>query len=430
MTNFKFLKKEELKKLPKSPGVYCFLNKEGKIFYIGKASNLKKRISNHFQKPVFKEEFFINEIEKIGYIKTDSEIEALILEAELIKKEKPKFNVVWRDDKNYFFVVMTKEKFPQVFITHQPKKIKNSVFVGPFVDGKALKEALKVLRKIFPFRSCKKIPKRACLWYHLGYCPGPCTLKFSNLEIKSSFLEKESQNNAKRILEILKYGKKDILKKLKRKMKESAKKLNFEEAIKIREQIQGLERILAHSNILEKNITFVEENSLKKKLENFFQIKEISKIEAFDISNIQGTFAVGAIVGFLGESLKEKFFRKFKIKFEKKPDDLMMTKEILERRFSHPEWGIPELILLDGGKAHLNLALQIKKNFPEFEKTKIFTIAKGTQKIFIEGQNKPILLKNLEKEIANFILNLNKKVHKFAISYHRKIREKSLLGQI
>jgi excinuclease ABC subunit C len=427
MKEFKFLEKKYIDRLPKSPGVYCFVNKDGEILYIGKASNLRKRVKDHFKHPTFKEEFFLEETKKIGYIKTDSEISALILEANLIKKYKPKFNVVWRDDKNYFFVGMTKERYPQIFITHQPQKIKNAEFVGPFVDGKALKETLKILRKIFPFRSCKRIPKRPCLWYHLGYCPGPCALKISKSEIENSFVERDCQNNAKRVLEVLKEGEKEIIKKLKKKMKELAKKWEFEEAGKVRDQIFKLEKVLSHSHIFEKNVYFERKSFLIEKLKEFFELKNLSRIEAFDISNIRGKLAVGALVGFFGENLKEKFFRKFKIKFEKRLSDLFMTEEILRRRFSHSEWGIPDLILLDGGKAHLNLAKKLKKEFPEFENTKISALAKKSEKIFIEGKEKPISLKNLDQEISNFILNLNKKVHKFAISYHRKLREKSLL---
>jgi excinuclease ABC subunit C len=427
MEKFKFLNKKNLNKLPKSSGVYCFTNKKEEVLYIGKASNLRKRVKDHFQNPTLKEEFFLNETEKIGYIKTDSEISALILEANLIKKYKPKFNIVWRDDKNYFFVGMTKEKYPQIFITHQPQKITNAEFVGPFVDGKAIKESLKILRKIFPFRSCKKIPKRPCLWYHLGYCPGPCALKISKTEIENSFVERDCQNNAKRVLEILKEGEKEIIKKLKKKMKALAKKLEFEEAGKIRDQIFKLEKVFSHSKIFEKSIFFERKTFLLEKLKEFFGLKSLSRIEAFDISNIRGKLAVGALVGFLGENFKERFFRKFKIKFEKRLSDLYMTEEILKRRFSHSEWGIPDVILLDGGKAHLNLGKKIKKEFPEFKKIKICSLAKKSEKIFLEGKEEPILLKNLDKEVSNFILNLNKKVHKFAISYHRKLREKNLL---
>ncbi|PIS17178.1 MAG: excinuclease ABC subunit C, partial [Candidatus Nealsonbacteria bacterium CG09_land_8_20_14_0_10_42_14] len=166
MEKFKFLKKDKISRLPKTVGVYTF-KKGAKLLYIGKAINLRDRVRQHRE--------LLNQVKQLAYIKTDSEIEALILEASLIKKYQPKYNVVWRDDKNYFYVGVTKEKFPRVFITHQPKRapapLTRPGLVGPFVDGKALKETLKVLRKVFPYRTCRNLPKKPCLWYQLNRCP-------------------------------------------------------------------------------------------------------------------------------------------------------------------------------------------------------------------------------------------------------------------
>lgn len=190
MEKFKFIIKNDLNKLPQEAGVYVFQNGQ-KILYIGKAVNIRERVKNHFQQPTFRDNLFIEQIKKIGYLKTGSEIEALLLEAKLIKKYQPKFNVVWRDDKNYFYVAKTQEPFPQIFITHQIKiqKVKAKKqnykidYVGPFVDGNSLKETLKFLRKIFPYRSCRFVPKKSCLWYHLNRCPAPCTLKSAIMDV-------------------------------------------------------------------------------------------------------------------------------------------------------------------------------------------------------------------------------------------------------
>jgi len=195
MEKFGFLKKDQIERLPASPGVYYLKNRR-KILYIGKASNIRERVKTHFQQPSYRDNIFIEQITKIGYLKTVSEIEALILEANLIKKYQPKYNVMWRDDKNYFWVALTKEDFPQIFITHQPTvssslhlvsripgrkntkyKIQDTRYVGPFVDGKSLKQALKILRKVFPYRTCRNFPKKPCLWYHLDRCPAPCLTK-------------------------------------------------------------------------------------------------------------------------------------------------------------------------------------------------------------------------------------------------------------
>jgi excinuclease ABC subunit C len=175
MQKFIFIQKEKRNKLPKTSGVYAFKDK-GAILYIGKATNLRERIKNHFSQPTYKDSYLTKQTGKIGFIKTGSEIEALILEANLIKIYKPKYNVVWKDDKNYFFIAITKEAFPKIFITHQKDNSKID-YIGPFVDGNALKQVLKILRKVFPYRTCNPpsggLPKKPCLWYQLNRCPAP-----------------------------------------------------------------------------------------------------------------------------------------------------------------------------------------------------------------------------------------------------------------
>jgi excinuclease ABC subunit C len=436
---FKFLSKNQISKIPKVPGVYCFKN-EKEILYIGKASNLRERVKNHFQQPSYKDYLFLDKVEKIGYIKTDSEIEALILEAELIKKIQPKFNVIWRDSKNYFFVGKTKEEFPRIFITHQKKLINSSThqlitFLGPFVDGKALKETLKILRRVFPFRSCRVLPKRPCLWYHLGRCPAPCLIKSTKSSLlRSNILfakiKKGCQRNAENVFKIIQGKKKEVLKELKREMKKAAKKEEFEEAAKIRDQILALEKVLEHSRILEKEIRVeIPWEEIEEKLKKILKIEKVSRIEAFDVSQIHGNFAVGSMVTFINGVPEKNFYRRFKIKTPHQgpgggASDVDMIKEILERRFKHEEWGFPDLILIDGGKSQLNAALKAKSCKL---KAKIITLAKSENKLFIEGEKKPIFLKNLPREIFNLILNLNKEAHRFAISYHKKLRERELI---
>jgi excinuclease ABC subunit C len=438
---FKFLKKREVEKLPKTSGVYAFKNK-GEILYIGKSANLRERVKNHFQQPSYKDYLFLDKVKKVGYIKTGSEIEALILEANLIKKYQPKYNVVWRDGKNYFFVGVTKEEFPRVFITHQIQNSKvksqnyNSKFkinyVGPFVDGKALKETLKILRKVFPYRSCYKIPKRPCLWYHLGRCPGPCLLN-SKFQIQNSKtfgekLKKKCQKNAGNVFKIIQGKKKQVLKELKNEMKKASEKEDFEEAAKIRDQILALERVLEHSKILESEIKIeVPWKEIEEKLKKILKIEKVSRIEAFDVSQIHGNFAVGSLVAFIDGVPEKNLYRRFKIKFTKKPSDVDMLKEILKRRFSHLEWGLPDSILIDGGIAQLNAALKVKSQKSKVKSIKIMALAKKKNELFIEGEKNSFFLKNLPREIFNLILKMRDESHRFAIKYHKTLREKFLL---
>ncbi len=442
MKNFNFLPKEKISDLPKTSGVYIFLkNKE--IIYIGKATNIKERVKSYFQQPAHRDTFFINQITKIGYIKTDSEIEALILEANLIKKYQPRYNIVWRDDKNYFFVGITKENFPRIFWTHQLKaessKLKAN-FIGPFVDGKALKQTLKVLRKVFPYRSCKTLPNRPCLWYHLEQCPAPCLLKskmIKEIPLDSLKIKKSLQKNAKNLIKIFKEGKNPILRELKREMKLASKNQDFETAAKIRNQIFALEKVLTHSKIFEK-ISYIKmpwqksggdwmavEEQLKKILK---KEGRISRIEAYDVSNIAGQQATGSIVTFIDGLPEKNFYRRFKIKIAGKPNDVAMLKEILVRRLKHPEWGFPDLILIDGGKGQLNAVCQVLRRLNKSSLIKVLALAKKKNKLYFENKKYPILLKSLPREIFNLILQLRDEAHRFALTYHKKLRERELIS--
>lgn len=466
MEKFKFLGKDKISRLPKSPGVYAFSargrsaigGKQGREFlYIGKATNIRERVKNHFPQPVYRDGLFTNQVQKVGYLKTNSEIEALILEADLIKKYQPKYNVVWRDDKNYFFVAITKEDFPCVFWTHQIKvkgqKLKvKSLFIGPFVEGTVLKQTLKILRKVFPYRTCKTLPKRPCLWYQLGRCPAPCLLKSpkdpapnseagptgqaklaEQIPLAYLRMKKECQENVKNLIKILQGKKKLVLRNLKKEMKAASISQDFERAAKIRDQIMALERVLAHAKIFTEAEAVLKRPekewlSVQKILQNILKIrKKISRIEAYDVSNIQGQQATGSMVTFINGQADKNFYRKFKIKISGKPNDIAMIKEILRRRLRHPEWPYPDLILIDGGKAQLNVALQVLKKYQrksalKSAKISVLALAKRKNELYLENRESPILLKNLPREIFNLILQLRDEAHRFAISYHRKLR--------
>ncbi len=455
MEKFKYLKKESAGRLPKTAGVYVFkkakeflnaghprfLTKsrflaKSRFLYIGKSSNIQERVKNHFQsirpgsgQAASRDNLFMHKVSEIGYIKTDSEIEALILEANLIKKYQPKYNVIWRDDKNYFYVGTTKEEYPSVFITHQIPK--GAEFTGPFVDGKSLKITLKILRKVFPFRTCKILPKRPCLWYQLKRCPAPCLLK-SNLARQipavQTEIKKENKRNVKNLQNILRGKKNKVLKNLKKEMKKASKEERFEEATKIRNQIESLEKVLANARIFSPEIKKeLDWKTTQKILQSLLNSpgggkKRISRIEAYDVSNIQGKNATGSLVTFVNGLPDKNFYRRFKIKIAAKPNDVAMIKECLKRRFKHSEWRLPDLILIDGGKAQLNAASKVIKG-----KISLISLAKKENELFIENRKSPILLNKLPREIVNLILQLRDEAHRFAISYHKKLRERDLL---
>lgn len=466
MEKFKLLKKEQISKLPKTSGVYAFLarrlahlggggEKDREFFYIGKAANIRQRVKNHFQL-AYRDNFFENQVQRIGYLKTDSEIEALILEAKLIKKYQPKYNVVWRDDKNYFYLAITKEDFPKIFITHQPPhhnrdksskapKLTKSVPVwcgGPFVDGKSLKTTLKILRRIFPFRSCGILPKRPCLWYQLKRCPAPCLTKTKLGEQIPEFsqkMKKECQKNAKNLIKILKGNKKTVLCGLEKEMKALAEKEEFEMAAEIKKQIQALKKVFSHAQIfnwqIQENLPIQTSSDFlwkktEKELKKILKTKtSFSRIEAYDVSNIQGKQAAGSMVTFILGKPDKNFYRKFKIRISEKPNDLAMIREILSRRFNHQEWPLPNLILIDGGLSQLSTAVKTKKKKQRTKNISVAAIAKRKNELYVENRKKPLLLKTLPREIFNLILQLRDEAHRFALVYHKKLRKIDLLSQ-
>ncbi len=455
MEKFTIIAKDDLAKLPTTSGVYCFYQDKRPI-YIGKAINIKDRVKNHFKQPTYKDDFFTGVTDRIGFLETGSEIEALILEAQLIKKYQPKFNSVWRDDKNYFYVAVgnwrgttrkNAEKLPYVFITHQIHKSKiinhTSKTIGPFVEGTALKKTLKYLRRVFPFYTAAKHPATKCTWCHLGLCPGPRLFEEARLASPSgeaANLLKDYKKNIKKLMLILQGKRKTVLYALKKEMAELSKHNKFEEAATVRDKMQALEQVMAHTHVIEnsklqytnhklRNLPNEKWRATEKLLQEILQMQfPISKIECYDISNIQGIQAVGSMVVFVNGAPDKSQYKKFRIRMENKPNDIAMLKEVLGRRLAHPEWGYPQVMLIDGGIAQLNVGIKSKTPFPEAKNIKIISIAKGRQELFIEGQEKnPIPLKNLPQEIYNLIVHLDDEAHRFAISYHKKLRKKALL---
>ncbi len=450
MEKFKFITKNNIKILPKSPGVYAFkqgrefLNAEhsrfltkSRFLYIGKASNIRERVKNHFQHPGFRDNLFLNLVQKVGYLKTDSEIEALILEANLIKKYQPKYNVIWRDDKKFFYIGITKENLPRIFITHQPTQIPplskrggtrraspKAIYIGPFVIGRPLKLTLRFLRRVFPYYTSKTHTKTPCVYCNLGLCPGP------DPDIK------EYRKNIKYVISVLKGKRKSVLRTLKKEMKFLSSVQDFEKAAKIRDQIRALENVFAHAKIFKEEKLMPEKDwsDIQKILQNLLKTKkQISRIEAYDVSNIQGKQATGSMVTFVKGMPDKNFYRKFKIKIEEKPNDIAMLKEILSRRLRHIEWPFPDVMLIDGGKAQLNAALQVLKKYQrksvlKSAKISVLALAKRKNELYVENRKKPILLKILSRPIFNLILQLRDEAHRFAISYHRKLRRKALIG--
>ncbi|MBI2644271.1 MAG: UvrB/UvrC motif-containing protein [Candidatus Wildermuthbacteria bacterium] len=422
MEKFTFLKKKRQEVLPKTAGAYA-LCANNAILYIGKAANLRDRVKNHFHASSYRDHLFINQITKIGYIETQSDIDALLLESELIKKYQPKYNVMWRDDKSYFYVAITKESLPRVFLAHQPKKLPTTTYqlptqyIGPFVDGKALKKVLRLLRHVFPYYQGKTHPKTFCGYCHLGICPGP------NPD------QKTYKQNTKRLTQVLQGKRVSVLKTIEKEMKKAAREERFEKAKELRDQLFALQRVIAHARILNKEKGHENYDSIAKNLQSLLTTRNpVRRIEAYDISNIQGASATGSMVVFFKGMPARDQYRKFKIRIAGTPNDFAMMKELVTRRLKHEEWGYPDLMIIDGGKPQLSAALSaLQTTYYQLPVLPVAALAKQHNELFLPNKEKAALLRDLDEGTRNLLLHIRDEAHRFAISYHRVLRRKELI---
>jgi excinuclease ABC subunit C len=234
---------------------------------------------------------------------------------------------------------------------------------------------------------------------------------------------KEYKKNLKSLVLVLEGKKNSVLNSLKKQMQNFSADNEFEKAAKIRDKINGLQKVMSHSKVIE-NERINDWHSTQLILQGLLgSNKEISRIECYDISNIQGQLATGSMVVFINGQPAKNQYKKFKIKTGNTPNDIAMLKEIIERRLIHKEWRYPEIMLIDGGIAQLNIATKTKKN----KNIKIISLAKKNKDLYIEGRKNFIPLKSLPKEIYNLIVHLDDEAHRFAITYHKKLRKDSLL---
>jgi len=412
--------KASIKKAPKTPGVYFFEDSSGTLIYIGKASNLKNRLSSYFVKNAQlygAKESLIENIHKIYWQTCESEAEALILEANLIKKFQPQYNVLMRDDKTYFYVAINKEIFPKIKLIHRSQAENNIKLIGPFTDGKAIKQTLKFLRKALPYCTCSKKHKRPCLNYQIGKCAGICCIE-SNSKYKFLTQKPTYRKNIKSIELILLGQKQAILKKLTRTMEKASQDKQYEKALVAKDQIYSLNNIFSHRKI------FTDEGQTIKRISDLGELLKIPipfRIEGYDISNISGTHAVGSMVVFLNGQPDKSEYKKFKIKNIKGANDVWMLKETLSRRLNHPEWKLPDLILIDGGRAQLNIArLALSQAKKEIH---VISLAKKEEVIFTPYK---CIMLNRYSSALQLLQHVRDEAHRFALNYHRNLRKRQL----
>ncbi|MBM7581561.1 excinuclease ABC subunit C [Caldicoprobacter guelmensis] len=562
---------EKLKNLPDHPGVYLMKDEAGDVIYVGKAVSLKNRVRQYFQSSRNhspKIRIMVSQIRDFEYILTDSELEALILECNLIKKYKPKYNVLLKDDKTYpYIMVTTEEEYPRVVVTRRVNKDKNRYF-GPYTSARAVRETIELMRRIFPIRSCNKAVKegvregRPCLYFHINQCLGPCQGNVSKAEYQAM---------VKEICKFLDGKHDDLLEDLRIKMSEAANNLEFEKAARYRDRIYAIERVMENQKVVYASsaedmdvIAFAQgegntvaqvffvrngkligserfvlddtrdtelkeiissfikqfyimssyipkvilvqddiedadvvmkwlsekrgsrvyihapkkgdkkelvdmafnnaqdalrnlEDKLKreetrtfgaaKQLAEYLGLDKVPyRIEAFDISNIQGTESVASMVVFEGGKPKNSDYRRFKIKVVEGPNDFASMAEVIERRFKRgieeleelkkqgksPEDGkfsrMPDLVLIDGGKGQLNIAVSVLRRLGLVD-IPVISLAKRLEEVYVEGKSEPVDIPK-SSDALHLLQRIRDEAHRFAISYHRNLREKNSLRSI
>ncbi|MFA6495078.1 MAG: GIY-YIG nuclease family protein [Candidatus Paceibacterota bacterium] len=361
----------QIKKLPQTPGVYFFKDRAQNVIYIGKAKNVRKRVESHFARGGSSFNFYA-QVRSVDCVQTRGEKEALILESALVKKLQPKYNIELKDDKNFFFVAISHDTVPRVYLTHQPNQKRrltqeepqinadnqrlsasnprpSASFIGPFVSGKELKYFMADIRKIFPYKTCKNKPENPCLYYHLGLCAG------------------------------------------------HREKLSAYPLV-----IAGLETLLRIYN------------------------GNPNKIECYDISNTSGSLSVGSLAALVNNRPAKKWYRKFKIKTVRGSNDPASLKEVLGRRINHPEWPYPDMVIVDGGKGQLSRL----KNFPlpliGITKREDAKRTKTLGSLVSPYGAGTVLMSALPTPVRDTILRARDEAHRFAIAYHRHRRIKAI----
>jgi excinuclease ABC subunit C len=399
---------------PEAPGVYLFKDSGGKALYVGKARDIKQRLKSYFGRDLSgKTLALMGQAADLEFRVTASESMALLLEASLIQRLMPKYNISLPNDKSFPWVKITDEDFPVVSITRK-REPDGSRYFGPYISANLLRQALRILRGIFPYRSCRKMPKRACIYYRLHLSPGPCEGRISRAEYARTIA---------RIVLVLE-GKGDrLIKRLAREMNAASAQERYEEAARLRDQVNALSGV---SPARSRQGAHLEAEDLMSSLKLG---KMPWRIEAFDVSNISGQEATGSMVSFFMGRPDKDNYRKFRIRSVKGPDDYAMIKEVVRRRYSRvleEKLPLPDLVLIDGGKGHL---LSAKMVLDELGlDLPLASIAKAEENIYLVGRARPVNF-SADTPGLNLLRRVRDEAHRFAVAYHHVLRRKKVIGR-
>jgi excinuclease ABC subunit C len=401
------------KTLPDKPGIYLYRDKDKKVIYVGTATSLKRRVGSYWTGAKdAKTTELITHVRFINYVVCGSVLEALVQEANYIRRYQPKYNILSRDDKSFLYVVFPKIDFSYpvlirgLDLAREPKNKYQAVF-GPFIQPASLRAAIEILRRIFPFSYCSPNQKRACFDYHLGKCPGVCVA----LADKAAYRE-----NIRSLIRFFKGESAAIIKDAKKKMQAAAKSGEYEAAAKYRDRAAALTRV--------RDAAILTRESPPREFVSAF-----GRVEGYDISNISGQYSVGSMVVFEDGIPKKSAYRIFNVKNVDGANDVASLAEVIARRIGHAEWQRPDIVLIDGGRPQLNAVMPIFA--AAGWRLPVFGIAKGPDR-----KNNEIIpadpgdweLKRLVLSQKELFIRVRDEAHRFAISKYRRRHRKSFLS--
>ncbi len=429
--------REKVRQFPTTPGVYLMKDGRGRVLYVGKAVNLRSRASSYFTKAAAidrRTADLVGAIEDIDFIPTDSEVDALLMEARLVKDIQPPFNQELKDDKTFPYLELTiREDFPRVEFTRKPNS-RGTKLYGPFTSAKKLRGAIAALQKIFRFRTCSlDIDEhderwrwfRPCLLASINQCTAPCNLRIS----------KEDYRRDIDRLKLFLDGKKDkLLEELRDEMREASRDLKFEKAGRIRDQLKLLENLSLRGNLdehVQPEVFFVDPRKGLAGLQKIFKLPAPPRrIEGVDIAHLSGEETVASLVQFIDGLPFKHGYKRFKIRTVEGVDDFASIREVVSRRMSRlarEGEAFPDILLIDGGIGQLNAALEAMRAIGVSPPLTI-SLAKQEEEIYVPGEPEPRRLSR-HSYALRLLQYIRDEAHRFAQHYHHLLRRKATLEE-
>lgn len=415
---------DKLKTLPAAPGVYFHKATNGEVIYVGKAAVLKNRVRQYFHKTQKdpKTEALVKEIADTDWIVVDTEMDALFLESEMIKRYMPKWNILLRDDKTVSYVrINMRSEVPYVSFTRTPQDDK-AVYIGPFYGKTAVAKALRILRRVFPYYD-KPYDGKKTLNTDLGLTPGIEVGRMSAQEYKK---------NLRKLRLYLEGGRHKLISEIEKQMQQAAKEERFEEAAELRKQLFGLRELQKKIVFSDKEFLDISSDQALVDLQKLLGLADPPRrIEGYDISHQSGTNVVGSMVVFTNGVSDRSEYRKFKLRNQRN-DDTANLREVIERRLKHQEWDFPNLVILDGGLMQVNAVRDLlwNKNIAVIGRDKSGDHTRNAAvRIIIPkiGENQEVML-SPDSHVAKLIARIDDEAHRFAITYHTLLKRKSMLS--